>query len=144
MADQIFSIAPPGNFNFDEPSSWPQWIRRFERFRLASGLTGKADDYQVNSPLYVMGDKSDDILSTLPLTDQQKAAYAEVTKAFGEHFVGKHNMIYERAKFNSRQQLQGESAENFITDVHKLAEHCKFGALKDEMIRDRIVVWQKL
>ncbi|KAE8277574.1 hypothetical protein D5F01_LYC08203 [Larimichthys crocea] len=78
MTDQIFSIAPPGNFSFEEPSSWPQWIRRFERFRLASGLNRKDEDYQVNSLLYVMGDKSDDILSTLPLTDQQKTAYAEL------------------------------------------------------------------
>ena len=23
MTDQIFSIAPPGNFNFEECSSWP-------------------------------------------------------------------------------------------------------------------------
>nr|XP_054591370.1 uncharacterized protein LOC129155169 [Nothobranchius furzeri] len=140
MTDQIFSIAPPGNFNFEEPSSWPQWIRRFERFRWASGLDGKAEDYQVNSLLYVMGDRSDDILGTLPLSDQQKAVYADVTRAFGEHFIGKHNVIYERAKFNSRQQQQGESAEIFITDVHKLAEHCKFGALMEEMIRDCIVV----
>lgn len=86
-----------------------------------------------------MANKSDDILSTRP-HHQQKAAYAEVTKTFGEHFIGKHNVIYERAMFNSRQQQQGESAENFITDVHKLAEHCKFGALKEEMIRDHIVV----
>ncbi|KAL7374026.1 hypothetical protein ABVT39_020482 [Epinephelus coioides] len=132
--------APPGNFTFEEPSSWPQRIRQFERYRLASGLDGKAEDYQVNSFLYVMGDKSNDILSTLPLTDQQKAVYEYVRKAFDEHFVGKHNVIYECAKFNSRQQQQGESAENFITDVHKLAEHCRFGTLKEEMIRDRIVV----
>ena len=120
--DQIFTIAPPGNFTFEEPSSWPQWIRRFERFRQASGLNGKAEDYQVNSLLYVMGEKSDDILGTLPLTNEQKAVYADVRKAFDEHFVGKHNVIYERAKFNSRQQQHGETAENFMTDVHKLAE----------------------
>lgn len=59
---------------------------------------------RVNSLLYVMADKSDDILRILPLTDQQKAAYAEVTETSGEHFVGKHNVIYEHTKFNSRQQ----------------------------------------
>lgn len=79
--------------------------KTFERYRLASGLSGKAEDYQVNSLLYVMGNKSDNILSTLPLTDQQKAVYEDVRKAFDEYFVGKHNVIYERAKFNSRQQL---------------------------------------
>ena len=28
----------------------------------------------------------------------------------------------------------------FITSVHTLAENCQFGALRDELIRDRIVV----
>ncbi len=28
----------------------------------------------------------------------------------------------------------------FITAIHALAEHCEFGALRDELIRDRIVV----
>ena len=28
----------------------------------------------------------------------------------------------------------------FITDLNTLAQHCSYGALHDEMIRDRIVV----
>ena len=51
-----------------------------------------------------------------------------------------HNVIFERAKFNKRSQEVGESAENFITAVHMLAEHCKYGVLREELIRDRIVV----
>lgn len=39
-----------------------------------------------------------------------------------------------------RKQEPGETAEGFITAVHKLAEYCKFGTLRDELIRDRIVV----
>ena len=61
-------------------------------------------------------------------------------QAFDQHFVGVHNVIFERAKFNKRCQEVGESAENFITSVHKLAEHCNYGVLHEEMIRDRIVV----
>ena len=30
--------------------------------------------------------------------------------------------------------------ESFITDLHCLAEHCEFRTLKDQLIRDRIVV----
>lgn len=51
-----------------------------------------------------------------------------------------HNIIYERAKFNKRCQEVGASADNFITAVHKLAEHWKYGCLREEMIRDKIVV----
>ena len=49
-------------------------------------------------------------------------------------------MIYERAKFNQRKQMTGEPVDSFITSPHKLIEHCDYGALKDEMIRDKIVV----
>ena len=138
--DQIFSIPPPASFNFDEPNSWTQWLQRFERFRIASGLAEKTEEYQVNSLLYIMGEKSDDVLYTLTLSDAQRKKYEDVCKALSEYFIGKHNVIYERAKFNTRYQQPGETAESFITDVHKLAEHCQYGVLREEMIRDRIVV----
>ena len=49
-------------------------------------------------------------------------------------------MIFERARFNLRKQEEGESVDQFITSLYTLAEHCDYGALKDELIRDRIVV----
>ena len=36
--------------------------------------------------------------------------------------------------------MDGETADSFITALYGLAEHCDYGALHDEMIRDRIVV----
>ena len=49
-------------------------------------------------------------------------------------------MILERATFNRRSQLQGESAEQYITTLYKLAETCEYGELTSQMIRDRLVV----
>ena len=40
-------------------------------------------------------------------------------------------------------QGQDEPVENFITDLYHLAEFCEYGTLKDEMIRDRLVVGLK-
>ncbi|XP_061926289.1 uncharacterized protein K02A2.6-like [Entelurus aequoreus] len=133
-------ISHPEPFDFSNPSGWPRWIRRFERFRVVSGLTEKEEEYQVNSLLYAMGDAADDILAVLPLTDENKKKYDTVKEAFEQHCVGKHNVIFERAQFNMRFQQDGESAEAFITTVHKLAEHCNYRDLKEELIRDRIVV----
>jgi len=59
------------------------------------------------------------------------------------HFVARRNIIFERAKLNQRQQELGESADSFHTALHCLAEHCGYGALHDEMVRDRIVVGLK-
>ena len=43
-------------------------------------------------------------------------------------------------QFNSRNQRAGESVDSFLTDLYGLARYCNFGALKEELIRDRIVV----
>ena len=48
--------------------------------------------------------------------------------------------MYEQASFNCRKQEDGESVDSFITDLHTLAEYCDFGALHNQLIRDRIVV----
>ena len=39
-----------------------------------------------------------------------------------------------------RHQEEGESVDAYITDLYALAEHCDYGALHNETIRDRIVV----
>ena len=50
------------------------------------------------------------------------------------------NVIFEWVKFNRRVQREGELVEQFITSLYNLVETCHFGDLKNEMIRDRIVV----
>ena len=43
-------------------------------------------------------------------------------------------------RFNRRNQLKGESAEQYITDLYRLAETCEYGDMTSQMIRDRLVV----
>ena len=50
------------------------------------------------------------------------------------------NVIYERAMFHQRMQQNSEQAESFIRSLYEMAEHCDFGASKDDCIRDRLVV----
>ena len=49
-------------------------------------------------------------------------------------------MIIEHTKLNKRSQLPGEPVEQFVASLYNLAVDCNFGELKDELIRDRIVV----
>lgn len=50
------------------------------------------------------------------------------------------NVIFERARFNQRNQVAGETAEKYIAELYRLVENCEYGDLKDQMIRDRLVV----
>jgi hypothetical protein len=118
---------------------WPKWIRRFERYRYASGLVNKPRKEQVCTLLFAMGSCADDILCTLTI-DEDKATYDEMKEALNKYFAVRSNLIVERAKFNKRCQMPGEAIEDFIHDLYRLADNCAYGALKNELIRDRIVV----
>ena len=87
-----------------------------------------------------MGDQADDILLSFRLSDENKKKYDMVKAKFESHFIKRRNPIYKRAKFNQWKQLPGESVDDFITALYGLVEHCEYGELRNEMIRDRIVV----
>ena len=63
-----------------------------------------------------------------------------VKAQFDVHFIPRRNVIFERARFNSRKQEQGEPVDVFITALYTLSERCNYGSLREEMIRDSIVV----
>ena len=137
-----YHIEPPEQFVFSQQDVWPRWIQRFERFRITctSGLKTKSDKAQVNRMIYSMGSDADDILSSFRLTVEDKKVYDTVVQSFEQYFIKKRNVIYERAKFNRREQHEGEQVDTVITALNTLSEHCVYGDLCNEMIRDKIVV----
>ena len=107
---------------------------------MATELDKKDEGKQVNTLIYTMGDEADDILLSFNLSPEGLQRYDVVKNRFENHFIAKRNVMYERAKFNVRIQNDGEPVEAFITDLHCLVKHCEFSTLKDQLIRDRIVV----
>ena len=83
-----------------------------------------------------MGDEADDIITSFGLSEQEMKSYETVQNRFENHFIAKRNVIFEKVKSSS-------SVEDSITDLHCLAKYCEFGVLKDQLIRDRIVVGLK-
>ena len=54
-------------------------------------------------------------------TDDRKKCNA-VKKKLDGHFITKRNMIIKHARVNMRVQTEGESVDNFITDLYTLAD----------------------
>lgn len=134
-----FKVSNPEQFDFSKPEGWQKYIQRFERFRRASGLIDKDGTIQVNTLIYCMGSEADEIFSSFQLSDDNKK-FNVVNKKFDRYFIPKRNDIFERAKFNKRRQNEGESVDHFITALHTLSEHCSYGDMRDQLIRDLIVV----
>ena len=133
-------LEPPEPFDFKTPDEWEKWKRRFEQFRVASGLSVEPGERQVCTLLYCLGEGAENVLSSMNVTAEERGSYVAVLKKFNDFFQVRKNIIFERARFNRRVQSAGESVELFISDLYSLAANCEYGALKDEMIRDRLVV----
>ncbi|UYV69009.1 K02A2.6-like [Cordylochernes scorpioides] len=136
-----FKIQPPETFDFSTPNEWPKWRKRFERYLVVSGMKKREEADKIDLFMYLMGDRADDIFRTFKFEKEEEATKIDsVLKAFDSHFCVRKNIIYERAKFNSRIQEDREPVDEFITSLYKLADSCEFEGLHEQLIRDRIVV----
>ena len=133
-------LQQPEAFDFRAPDEWTTWKRRFQQFRYASGLSTEDELRQVSTLLYCLGEEADDVLTSTNISAGDRTNYDAVMRKFDDHFQVRRNIIFERAKFNRRNQLEGESAELYITALYALVETCNYGDLREEMLRDRIVV----
>ncbi|UYV75553.1 K02A2.6-like [Cordylochernes scorpioides] len=115
--------------------------KRFERYLVVSGMKKKEEADKIDLFMYLMGDRADDIFRTFKFEKEEEATKIDsFLKAFDSHFCVRKNIIYERAKFNSRIQEDREPVDEFITSLYKLADSCEFEGLHEQLIRDRIVV----
>ncbi|UYV84358.1 hypothetical protein LAZ67_X001928 [Cordylochernes scorpioides] len=137
----IIMIQPPETFDFSTPNEWPKWRKRFERYLVVSGMKKKEEADKIDLFMYLMGDRADDIFRTFKFEKKEEATKIDsVLKAFDSHLCVRKNIIYERAKFNSRIQEDREPVDEFITSLYKLADSCEFEGLHEQLIHDRIVV----
>ena len=74
------------------------------------------------------------------MTADERKEFDSVLKKFDDFFKVRKNVIFERARFNRRSQHEGETAEKYIMELYRLSENCDYGEMRDDMIRDRLVV----
>ena len=61
-------------------------------------------------------------------------------KKFEEYCAPRKDVILERFNFNKCVQSKEEDTDSFLTRLKNIAASCEFGELKEELIRDRIVI----
>ena len=133
-------LQPLNPFDFKHPDEWERWKRRFEQYRHASGLTSGNEQRQVSTLLYCFGEQADDVLSSTSISEENRKKYSEVINKFDDYFKIRKNVIFERARFNRRNQLPDETAEEYVTALFNLVDSCNYGEFREEMLRDRLVV----
>ena len=74
-------LEPPSSFPFETPDEWPKWKKRFEQFRLASGLSSEDETRQVSTLLYCMGENAEETLTSTEISDEERKVFMTVVHA---------------------------------------------------------------
>ena len=72
-----------------------KWKRRFEQYRIASGLAKEDDERQVSTLLYCLGEEADDVLTSTNITVYSRKKFADVLQKFDEFFKVRKNVAYK-------------------------------------------------
>ena len=66
--------------------------------------------------------------------------YNEIIKHFDEYSSPQKNITFQRYKFFTCGQKEGQSFDQFVTELKKLSQECEFGELRNSFIRDVIIM----
>lgn len=111
-------------------------------YRIARKYSEMSEEEQIANTLLLMGSESVPIYQQFVFDDEveaKKKTLENVLSMFGKHFEPVKNITYERVKFNSI--VQGDSTiHQFITNLQTQADVCEYGTMREELVKDRIVV----
>ena len=138
MAD--IGIRPPPPLELDSSATnqqtvWEEWIENLEMYFIAANLNDKKQQKAIL--LYQGGQQLRKIHETLNDTGNS----FDVTKTLlDSHFEEKRSTTYERYKMRQRKPENNETSAAYITELKKLAKHCKFDEYSaDDAIIDQFI-----
>ena len=115
--------------------------RIWENYEIATGLVNKEPGLRCATFLTCLGPDGLHVVDGLKFDQENDSKdITKVITAMDTYCIGQTNVIYERYTFNRREQEPSESIDPYIAALRILAKTCNFGDLRDELIRDRIVV----
>ena len=107
-------LETPEPFNFRNPDEWQRWKRRFQQLQEASGLAEAAASKQASTLLYCIGEEVESVLASTNATEEDRRDYVRIFGKLDDFFQVRKNVIYERARFNRRNQHSHETSEQYI------------------------------
>jgi hypothetical protein len=133
MAGRIGRIEP-----FDEGvESWDCYSERLGQYFIVNDV---ADEKQVPALLSLIGGKTHGILRDLTAPARPSTKTFDVLVGLlKDHLCPKPLLIAKRFRFHKRDQNEGETVREYVAQLRKLSEYCKFGRVLMDSLRDRLV-----
>jgi len=139
MATYQVPTPDPMNCNGEVTTNWAVFKEAWEDYSEAAELSEKSEAIQAATLRTMMGQDCKNILKRLVEGDDLKKT-SKIMEALNAHFVPKRNVVYERYIFNMAIQQTSETSDQFVIRLKKLAETCEYGAMVDDLVRDRLII----
>ena len=131
----------PLDLKGDLATNWKAFKRIWENYEIATGLVNKEPGLRCATFLTCLDPDGLHVVDGLKFDQENDSKdITKVITAMDTYCIGQTNVIYERYAFNRREQEPSESIDPYVAALCILAKTCNFGDLRDELIRDRIVV----
>ena len=140
-------VPPAMDCTGDVAGNWEFFISSWTDYENATELCEKTMKIRIATFRSVLGRDAQRILQHLQFNPPEKREdLPSVIEALQQHFVPQRNEVFERYVFNTAFQEPGESVDNYVTRLRKLAVTCNFKttsdnlSYEDNMIRDRLIL----
>ncbi|GFT64887.1 transposon Tf2-9 polyprotein [Nephila pilipes] len=120
---------------------WRKWRQVLENYLLDTEKDKRADKIKIAILLNLLVSEGLEMFITFKFKSPEfKTNYSEVLQNFEDYCSPRQNVVYERYKFFSCVQLQGQSIESYVTHLKTPACTCEFTEQENGFNRDRIVL----
>ena len=128
-----------GEFNA-AMEDWISYTERLEQYFTANGIGADQAEKRRAILLSVCGPTAYQLIRNLvsPAKPTEKS-FAQLVELVREHQQPTPSFIVQRFNFHMRVQKPNETISEFVAQLRKLSEHCRFGDQLEEMLRDRLV-----
>ncbi len=131
------SIGTIGSFQASA-EEWTAYTERLQLFFVANGIDDAAK--RRATLLTVCGPATYGLIRDLLAPDAPTdKTFEELVALVKEHQQPTPSPIVERYTFFTRVQHSGETLNEYVAQLRKIAKHCQFGDTLKDMLRDRIV-----
>ncbi|XP_068720826.1 uncharacterized protein [Montipora capricornis] len=128
----------------NKSEAWRRWKMSWDLYKVASGLDQKEEKIQVATLLHVLGKECVEIFSNFVWTSEgDRDKIAAVEEKFNSHCAPLTSRHFNRFLFIERKQHEGETVDEFCSDLKTLAKNCDLGDKEDSWITSMFVLGLK-
>ena len=134
---------PPQELNFsgNNREHWKLWKQELMLYITGTEKAKKSDELKSSTLLTCTGPRGREVSNTFVFDDDSmKRNFNNILQQFDDYFSSQKNVTFLRYNFFSYRQSEGQSFDNFVTELKKLRRECEFSDLQSLLIRDMIII----